>query len=148
MALVWGVLVGTFTPGSLMVGFVIGYFILALSQPVTGTSSYFRKIRHGFSFFFYFLWQIILSNIKVAYDVITPQHRGKPGVVAIPLDARSDFEITSLANVITLTPGSLTLDVSADRKVLYVHAMYVDDPEEVRREIKEGLERRLLEFLR
>jgi multicomponent Na+:H+ antiporter subunit E len=73
-----------------------------------------------------------------------------PGVVAIPLDARTDAEITLLANLITLTPGSVSLDLSEDRRVLYVHAMYIDggDVEAYRRSIKEGLERRVLELLR
>ena len=61
---------------------------------------------------------------------------------------RTDLEITLLANLITVTPGSFSLDVSDDRSVLYVHAMYVDDPEALRREIKDGFERRVLELLR
>ena len=73
-----------------------------------------------------------------------------PGVVAIPLDARTDAEIALLANLITLTPGSVTLDISEDRRVLYVHAMYIDggDVEAYRKSVKEGLERRVLELLR
>jgi multicomponent Na+:H+ antiporter subunit E len=73
-----------------------------------------------------------------------------PGVVAIPLDARTDLEITLLANLITLTPGSVSLDLSEDKRVLYVHAIYIDggDVEAYRRSIKEGLERRVLELLR
>ena len=73
-----------------------------------------------------------------------------PGVVAIPLDARTDAEITLLANLITLTPGSVSLDLSEDKRVLYVHAMYIDggDVEAYRRSVKEGLERRVLELLR
>jgi multicomponent Na+:H+ antiporter subunit E len=74
----------------------------------------------------------------------------RPGIIAIPLDARTDLEITLLANLITLTPGTLSLDVSADRRVLYVHVMYIDndDIEAVRRSIKDGFERRVLEVLR
>ena len=73
-----------------------------------------------------------------------------PGVVAIPLDARTDVEITLLANLITLTPGSVSLDLSEDRRVLYVHAMYIvgGDVDAYRRAVKEGLERRVLELLR
>ncbi|MBO9362721.1 MAG: Na+/H+ antiporter subunit E, partial [Thermoflexus sp.] len=69
--------------------------------------------------------------------------------VAIPLDARTDAEITLLANLITLTPGSLSIDVSADRKVLYVHIVEIGEhPDQFRRKIKERLERRLLEVMR
>lgn len=72
----------------------------------------------------------------------------RPGIIAIPLDARTNEEITVLANLITLTPGSMSLDVSPDRRHLYVHLMYVDDLEESRMEIKRGFERRTLELFR
>lgn len=81
---------------------------------------------------------------------LAPASHVCPGVVAIPLDARTDVEIALLANLITLTPGSVSLDLSEDRRVLYVHAMYIDggDVEAYRRSVKEGLERRVLELLR
>lgn len=81
---------------------------------------------------------------------LTPVSYVCPGVVAIPVDARTDVEITMLANLITLTPGSVSLDLSEDRRLLYVHAMYIDggDIEAYRRSVKEGLERRVLELLR
>ena len=81
---------------------------------------------------------------------LTPESYVCPGVVAIPLDARTDAEITMLANLITLTPGSVSIDLSDDKRVLYVHAMYIDggDVDAYRRSVKEGLERRVLELLR
>ena len=84
----------------------------------------------------------------MAYDVITPHLYMRPGIVAVPLDAKTDQEITLLANLITLTPGTLSLDVSHDKRTLYVHAMFVDSPESVRDSIKNGFEKRLLELLR
>ena len=74
--------------------------------------------------------------------------RARPGVVAIPLEAKSDAEITLLANLITLTPGSVSLDVSSDRRFLYLYAMYVDDLEQYRADVKASFERRVLEVLR
>ena len=98
----------------------------------------------------YYLWDLILANLRVAYDVITPPYYMRPGVIAIPLDAKTDVEISMLANLITLTPGTLSLDISPDHRVLYIHAMYIDrdDVEGLRRHIKETLERRILEILR
>ena len=84
----------------------------------------------------------------MATDIVTPRHRARPGVVAVPLDARGDAEITLLANLVSLTPGSLSLDVSDDRCTLFVHVMFLDDPEATRREIKDGFERRVVELLR
>jgi multicomponent Na+:H+ antiporter subunit E len=69
-------------------------------------------------------------------------------VLAIPLDAVTDLEITAFANLISLTPGTLSLDVSTDRRVLFIHAMYAGDADQTRRDIKQGLERRLLGLVR
>ncbi len=80
--------------------------------------------------------------------MITPKFFMKPGIIRIPLEAKTDLEITLLANLITLTPGTLSLDVSDDKKVLYVHAMYIKSKEEFISNIKEGFEKRLLEILR
>ncbi len=100
------------------------------------------------AFILFYLWELFVSNLRIAYDVLTPRHRMRPGVVAVPLDARTDFEIFAVVNLLTMTPGTLSVDVSTDRKVLYVHVMYFDDPKSFRREVKDGLERRLLEVLR
>ncbi|MBW2487296.1 MAG: Na+/H+ antiporter subunit E, partial [Deltaproteobacteria bacterium] len=77
-----------------------------------------------------------------------PGFQMRAAIVAIPLDAESDLEITVLANLITLTPGTLSLDVSPDRKTLYVHAMHVDDVEEFRQDIKQRMERRVMEVFK
>lgn len=151
LALIWTFLTGRVSVGGLSVGFVLGYFVLAMVYRASETPTrYFRKTRQFIGFVFYFLRELVVSTLKVAYDVLTPTHYMDPGIVGIPLDAQSDLEVTLLANLITLTPGTLSLEVSEDRRTLYIHAMYVKnaDADAVRREIKEGLERRLLELLR
>jgi len=148
LALAWLALTGDFSPVNFVIGFVLGYVALWMTQHVRGQTSYFRKVRTVISFTVFFLWEVIKANLRVAYDVLTPRQRTTPGIIAIPLDAKTDAEITFLANLITLTPGTLSLDVSEDRTVLYVHAMYVEDVEQFRREVKHGLERRLLDVLR
>jgi multicomponent Na+:H+ antiporter subunit E len=92
---------------------------------------------------------LIKANGCLAYDVLTPNFHMQPGVIAIPLDAQTDTEITLLATMINLTPGSLTIDVSADRSVMYLHAMYLgEDADAYRRSVKDGFERRILEVTR
>lgn len=145
LALAWVALTGQFTPVNLVAGFGLRYLLLWLVRPARETAGYFRKIVQVVSFFFFFLHELLIANLRVAYHVIRPSLTMRPGVVAIPLDLKSDAEITLLANLITLTPGSLSLDVSTDRRVLYVHAMYIDDVETFRHEIKEGFERRVRE---
>lgn len=94
----------------------------------------------------FFLYELVLSSVRVAWDVVTPRQRSSPGIIAVPLNARSAVEITTLANLISLTPGSLSLEVTDDRR-LYVHVMFIDDADAERRAVKEGFERRVMEAL-
>jgi multicomponent Na+:H+ antiporter subunit E len=148
LALVWVFVTGQFTPANLAVGFVVGYVMLFLTRRVIGPTAYFHKLWQGISFFFFFLRELVEANIRVAIDVLTPRPRMQPRVIAVPLDARSNLEITLLANLVSLTPGTLSLDISSDRRTLYIHAMYARDEEAVRRQIKEGMERRVLALVR
>jgi multicomponent Na+:H+ antiporter subunit E len=148
LALLWAAVVGSVDTAHLVVGFVFGYGVLWASKPLLGDTDYFSKVPRAFSFAAFFLWELVLSNLRVAWDVVTPRAYRRPGVVAVPLDAATDLEITLLANLVTLTPGTLSLDVSEDRTTLYVHAMFVDDPDALRRAIKDGFERRVLELMR
>ena len=129
---------------------VVGYVALFVAQPIMGPSNYFKRIQRTAGFAAFYIRELVLANLRVASDVLTPNPRIRPGVLAIPLEANTDAEITLLANLITLTPGSVSLDLSEDKRVLYVHSMYIDggDVEAYRRSIKEGLERRVLELLR
>jgi multicomponent Na+:H+ antiporter subunit E len=145
LALAWTALTGQFDPINFLSGFILGYLVLWLVQRVAGPSNYFKKVYQIISFALFFVVALIRANLRVAYEVITPPHTMQPGIVAVPLDLQTEAAITLLANLITLTPGTLSLDVSADRRVLYVHTMYVDDVEQFRREIKEGFERRVME---
>lgn len=148
LAFIWATMSGRFTLVNLLVGFGLGYGILLLAQRIVGTAAYSWRVWRLMGFVPFFLWELLLANLRVAYDVVTPTLRMRPGVVAIPLEAQTDTEITLLANLLTLTPGTLSLDVSEDRRTLYIHAMFIGEPERVRRRIKDGFERRLLEVLR
>ncbi len=148
LALLWALLSGDISQYSLMTGFVLGYLVLGMMATQATEKSYFKKVRQTLAFLLEFLKELAVSTYRVVYDILTPTHHMKPGVIAFPLEAKSDAEISMLANVITLTPGTLSLDVSEDRKTLYIHAMYIDDPDALRREIKEGLEKKLLEMMR
>lgn len=132
----------------LLIGFVLGYFILWISPGMAQRSRYFLRVSQALRFAGFFLRELTIASARVAHDVLTPTPYMKPAVLGIPLDVETDAEIAMLAIVVTLTPGTLALDVSTDRKTLYVHAMYVTDPETIRRDIKQGFERRILELLR
>ena len=68
------------------------------------------------SFFFFYLGEIILANVQIAIDILTPTHRMRPAILAIPLDVKSDVQLLVMNNLITMTPGTLSLDISPDRK--------------------------------
>jgi multicomponent Na+:H+ antiporter subunit E len=97
-------------------------------------------------FLAFFLWELVMANIRLAYDTLRPTRELRPGVVTVPLDVTTDWQITILSNLITLTPGSLSLDVSQDRRTIYVHAMDASNLEATRRQIKQGFERRVKEL--
>lgn len=147
LALAWAALMGRADAATLAAGLVLGYLVVWWVEPALG-SRWARRLPRAVAFAGFFLWEVLLSNLRVAWDVVTPRAYRRPGVVAVPLDVASDAEITLLACLLGLTPGTLALDVAADRKVLYVHAMFVDDPEAFRRHIKDGFERRVMELLR
>lgn len=148
LALVWIALTGRFGPANFILGFLLASLLLWLTQGTGRSTRYFRKLWGIVYFVLFLLWELVRANSRVAFDVVTPRHHMHPSIVAIPLDLESDAEITMLANLITLTPGSLTLDLSSDRRVLYVHDMYVQDPEAFRLRIKSGFERRVKELYR
>jgi multicomponent Na+:H+ antiporter subunit E len=105
-----------------------------------------RRLFGLISFVFFYVGELIIANFVVAQDILTPRHRMKPAILAVPLDVSSDMQILTLSNLIAMTPGTLSLDLSADRTMIYVHAMYVDDLEQSKKEIKEALEKRILEL--
>jgi multicomponent Na+:H+ antiporter subunit E len=149
LALLWAGMLGGISLANLASGFLLGYFVLYYtSRGTPGHAGYFGKVPKLLSFLAYYLWELLKSNAMIAYDVLTPRHHMTPGVIGIPLEARTDLEITVLANLITMTPGTLSLDISADRKTLFVHAMYIRNPDDLRADIKNNLERRVLELLR
>jgi len=148
LALVWTMLTGDMSFGNLLTGILLGYIILLFQRAGSHQGKYARKVAAVIRFALFFIYELVVSSLRVAHDVLTPTLHMRPGIIAIPLDAETDIEITVLANVITLTPGTVTIDISEDHKVLYVHAMFADDPEQVRRQIKDGIERRLLEIMR
>jgi multicomponent Na+:H+ antiporter subunit E len=148
LAFIWAAVTGHFTLSNVAVGMIVGYAVLFVAQPLMGPSNYFTRIHYALGFAVFYMWQMFISNLRVAYDVLSPGAHARPGVLAIPLEAKSDLEITMLANLITLTPGSVSLDVSSDRRFLYLHAMYIDDVDQYRENVKTSFERRVLEVLR
>jgi multicomponent Na+:H+ antiporter subunit E len=147
LALAWVALNGEFTLRNLVIGALLGRLVLLiLTKGGVLPAGELGRVERGIGLLGYLLWQIVLANFKITKDVVSVHFRMKPGVIKLPLDITTDQEILLLAAMINITPGSVALDVSADRRVMYVHVMHIESPEEAKREIKEGFERRVLEL--
>jgi multicomponent Na+:H+ antiporter subunit E len=143
LALAWAALQGEITLGNLVAGYVVGYLVLALlARGGVMPSTLATKTRHASGLAAFFVWEIVIANLRVALDVVRG-NRIEPAVVAIPLDVTTDGEILLLSMLINITPGSVTIDLSDDRRTLYVHVMHMNDADDTRREIKDGFERRV-----
>jgi multicomponent Na+:H+ antiporter subunit E len=143
LALAWAALQGEMTLLNLLVGYGVGYTVLALlARGGVLPSTLVSRMHHALELAAFFGWALVLANLRVAADVLRGT-RIEPAVVAIPLDVTSDGEILLLSMLINITPGSVTIDLSDDRRTLYVHVMHMKSADETRREIKSGFERRV-----
>jgi len=142
---VWVLLMNDFSLGNVILGFVLGLVIAKL------TSAYWPgrpRVRNPLAIAEYtlvVLWDIVVSNVQVAYLVL---FRSGPSLrsiyVTVPLDVTSPEAITLLAGTITMTPGTLSSDLSADGRALLVHCLDTDDPADVVATIKSRYEARLM----
>lgn len=145
LALAWAALEGEFSLTNLVTGYLLGYVVLVLlGKGGVLPAGFGSRVKHAIGLASFFLWQLVLANLRIAVDVLRPGVRIRPAVVAIPLDVKSDAGIVGLSTLINLTPGSVTVDLSDDRRTLYVHVMHMHTREETVRDIKEGFERRVL----
>jgi multicomponent Na+:H+ antiporter subunit E len=143
IALAWGVASGDFSASNLFLGFVAGFIALYAFDVVSGDEGYHRRTLAVIGLAGYFIYDLVASSVQVAWAVLFPGPMIKPLFVEVELDATSDMAITLIANLTTLTPGTLSVDVSPDRKRLLIHAMFADDPQSVVDAVKKGLEPRV-----
>jgi len=147
LAFIWGAITGSYQLPNLLFGFAMGYAALWLLRGQF-QSKYFLRTHRVISLLLTFIYELIVSSLTVARDVLSPRMDFKPGIVAIPLDAEDDFHIMLFANLITLTPGTMSVDVSDDKSTLYVHAMRLeDDPSALVADMKETFEARIVETM-
>ncbi|WP_246072489.1 Na+/H+ antiporter subunit E [Martelella lutilitoris] len=145
LAIVWVAVTGSASLHNLVFGFVIGAISVALVRHQLGGTGYFSRARRVTALFLVFLYDLMKSAWSVAKLVCSPRMEVKPGILRFELSLEKDFEIVLLANMITLTPGTLTVDVSDDKKYLYIHAIDCSDPDGIRRDIANGFEKKIRE---
>src|SRR5690606_30081488 len=131
-------------------GFVMGFFILWLLARASNAEekSYFYRVPKIILFVFYFFYDMIRANVEVTREIMTPNLNMTPGIIAYKHSLNSDFEITVITNLIALTPGTMVLKISEDKKTLYIHGLYVKDKEKFIERLKNGLEKKLIEIIR
>jgi multicomponent Na+:H+ antiporter subunit E len=105
-----------------------------------------HKILKILLFILFYAKEVLLANIRMAYLILSRNPQLKPAIIAIPMETVTEAQIALLANLITMTPGSLSIDVSTDRRALYVHVLDNTDPDSVKKEIQEGLQLKVREL--
>ncbi len=140
----WLALTGDLGVANAAFGLALGWAAMRLAGPQRRFPlDALRRVPAALSLGAFLAWELLLSNLRVMRVVLSPRRRLRPVFVAVPLDVRSDAGIALLANLLTLTPGTLSVDVSTDRRTLYVHALVAPDPDALIREVKERFERRV-----
>ncbi|MBP3951347.1 Na+/H+ antiporter subunit E [Bacillus suaedae] len=145
---VWMFLYSSWDLSTFIVGFLVGMIILFIVRRFFPGPLYVTKIYAVIKLTLLFMKELILSNITVVKQVLQPKLQIKPGIFALETELESDWEIVLLSLLITLTPGTLVVDVSEDQKTLFIHAMNIDNIDESISSIKNTFEKAILEVSR
>lgn len=144
LALLWCFLSGAVSVASFVTGLLVGVLTLWLLRPFFpwygSLGGLLRKTPAFLRYTLRFLYELIKANLQVAYLALHPKMPIRPGIIALEIRHRSPLGTTLLANSITLTPGTLTMDVSEDGQTLYIHTLDISHPDDVREGIRRGLE--------
>lgn len=148
LAFIWMFLQNDWTLGGLIVGFVLGMLIVGAFRRFFSKPFYMRKVWAIIRLLLIFIKELFLSSFTVAWQTISPKLSFRPGIFAYSTELESDWEVTLLACLISLTPGTLTLEISPDKRSLYIHAMDIKDAEEHIEQIRNTFETAILEVKR
>lgn len=147
LIIVWQMLVNKLTLGNLLLGTILGLIIPIITSPYWPNRPRLTSAPRIVAYVLLVVWDIIVANVQVAYIILFKSNANiKPAWISIPLDLRTPEAITVLAGTITLTPGTVSSDLSADGRSLLVHCLDAPDPDAVRDDIKNRYERRLKEI--
>ncbi|CAN5736901.1 Na+/H+ antiporter subunit E [soil metagenome] len=136
LAIVWMFLTGNLSVGGFIVGFIVGFIGLAFSRHVLGSGNYIRGVAGIFRLLAVFLYELIVANLQLARDILRPVPPFKPGFISFDVRDLPPLETVLLANMISLTPGTVTVDSDDDGFTLYIHTVYAQDPEKIRQGIR------------
>lgn len=150
LSLVWVALTGHLNYVNFLFGFFLGFWILWVLNRKRNSADkgYFYKVPRLLLFSLFFLYDMIRANLEVAKEILTPRFELKPAVISFEHRLNSDFEITMFCNLIALTPGTMVLKISDDKKLLYIHTFNMKDRNKFEEKLRQGLEKKLIEVIR
>ncbi|GFR38634.1 Na(+)/H(+) antiporter subunit E [Insulibacter thermoxylanivorax] len=144
LAFVWMFLNSDWTLAGLFIGYVVGILPLVVFRRFFDQPLYLRKVWACIRLFYVFMKLMIISNIDVLRHLFRRKLAIRPGIVALKTTMKTDLEITLFTNMITLTPGTVAIEVSLDKSTVYIHAMDIDDAEKLATDLKNSLERAIM----
>lgn len=150
LSIVWVALTGHLNYVNFIFGFVVGFFILWLLTRFNDSKDkeYFTRVPKILLYSLFFFYDLIRANLDVTREILRRRFNMAPGIIAYEHSLKSDFEITMLVNVIALTPGTMVLKISDDKKYIFIHNLYLKDKEKYKEKLRNGMERKLIEIIR
>ncbi|OMP67791.1 Na+/H+ antiporter subunit E [Domibacillus epiphyticus] len=148
LAFLWMFLQVSFNAQTFIIGYLLGLIVMFGMRRFFTHRFYMHRVWAVIYLFFLFLVELIKANIDVLKLVLRPKLNMRPGIFALETELKSDWEVTLLSNLITLTPGTLVVDVSDDNKILYIHAIDIGEVSEAVDSIKNSFEKAIMEVSR
>ncbi|MGG0409651.1 Na+/H+ antiporter subunit E [Peribacillus simplex] len=145
LAVIWMFLKNEFNGSTFIIGYLLGLGIMFVFRHFFNDRFYLNRVYAVVLLLLIFARELILSNISVLKAVLKPSLDMRPGIFAFETALTKDWEITILSNLITLTPGTLVVEVSEDNRILYIHAMDIADKDEAVDSIKNTFEKAIME---
>lgn len=142
----WVALAGSYDPGSFVMGSLVGLAVPAVTRSFWPAPPRLRRPVAGLILFVRVMGDIMLANLEVARQVLGPIGRLKPAFIEVPLDLDDTLVATMLGSIVSLTPGTVSIEIDRERHVLLVHALHVDDAEATIATIKSRYEAPLKEI--
>lgn len=148
IALLWMFLSVSFSSSTFIVGFLLGMLMIWTMKGFFPGRFYMNRLWSVIKLSLMFFKELIMANIQVLFLILQPKLSIKPAIFALPTILEKDWEITLLSSLISLTPGTLVIDVSEDSKTIYIHALDYRDADEAINSIKNTFEKAIMEVSR
>jgi len=146
LAFIWMFFTGTFTTNGFIVGYLLGLLIIFMMRRFfKNTDFYFIRVLKLFKLFLIFCRELVLANVEVLRLVLSPKLKIQPGIFRYQTELDAGWKVSWLSMLITLTPGTLVVQVSDDNKTLYIHALHMPDKESLKQGIHDNFETKIKE---